>query len=96
MYIQPSQDLQVDFCADAVFARLWGVEHDQDPTCVKSRAVYLIELMSCPLDWLLNLQTQIALSTMKSGYIALAHSMRDLIAIRGFLQEVNKIYLTTG
>ena len=50
---------------------------------------YLIEFMSCPLIWVSKLQTQIALSTMDPEYIALNHSMRDLIVIRGVLQELN-------
>ena len=54
MYIKPSQNLQVDCYVEADFAGLWGVEHDQDPTCVKSRAGYLIEFMSCPLRDLIS------------------------------------------
>ena len=89
MYIKPSQNLQVYCYVEADFAGLWGVEHDQDPTCVKSRTGYLIGFMSCSLIWVSKFHTQIALSTMESKYVALAHSMRDLIAIRGFLQEIN-------
>ena len=46
--------------------------------------------MNCLLLWVSKLQTQIALSTVESEYIALSHSMRDLIAIRGVIQEINK------
>ena len=66
MYIKPSQNLQVDCYVDADFTGLWGVEHYQDPTYIKSRTGYLVEFTSCPLVWVSKLQTQIALSTMES------------------------------
>ena len=49
--------------------------------------------MGCPLLWVSKLQTQIALSTMESEYIALSQSMRDLIAIREVLKEIHKLVL---
>ena len=88
MMLSPSSSLQVDCYVDADFAGLWGVEHDQDPVSVKSRTGYLIMFMGCPLLWVSKLQTQIALSTMESEYIALSQSMRDLIGVREILKEV--------
>ena len=44
--------------------------------------------MGCPLLWVSKLQTQIALSTMESEYIALSHSMRELIGVRQVLKEI--------
>ena len=90
MLFSPSNELRVDCYVDADFAGLWGVEHDQDPVSVKSRTGYLIKFMGCPLLWVSKLQTQIALSTMESEYIALSQSMRDLISIREILKEVQK------
>ena len=85
MYIQLSQDLKVKCQEDAEFTGLWEIEHDQDPTCVKSRTDYLIEFVSYLLIWVSKLQTCIALSTMKVQYIALSYSIRDLIIIRRVL-----------
>jgi len=90
MHLCPTQDLQVDCYVDADFAGLWGIEHDQDPISVKSRTGYLITFMSCPLLWVSKLQTQIALSTMESEYIALSQSMRELIAVREVLKEIRE------
>ena len=45
--------------------------------------------MSCPLIRVSELKIKIALNTMESEYIALAHFTRDLIASRGVLQEIN-------
>ena len=44
--------------------------------------------MGCPLLWISKLQTQIALSTMELEYIALSHSMRELIGVREVLKDV--------
>jgi hypothetical protein len=93
MKFKPTQSLKVDCYVDADFAGLWGIEPDQDPVSVKSRSGYLITFMNCPLLWVSKLQSQIALSTMESEYIALSQSMRDLIAIREVLKEIYAIVL---
>ena len=89
MIINPSDILNVDCYVDADFGGLWGSEDDQDPVSVKSRSGFIIMFMGCPLLWISKLQTQIALSTMESEYIALSHSMRELIAIREILKELH-------
>ena len=88
MFMRPSKDETVDCYVDADFAGLYGVEHDQDPTCVKSRTGYILFYRNCPILWVSKLQTQIALSTMESEYIALSQSMRDLIPIREILKQI--------
>ena len=88
MTIQPTDKLDVHCYVDADFGGLWGAEDDQDPICVKSRTGFVILFMGCPLLWISKLQTQIALSNMESEYIALSHSMRDLIGVREVLKEV--------
>ena len=89
MYLKPNGQLQVDCYVDADFAGLWKVEDDQDPISVKSRSGYLIMFMGCPFSWSSKLQTQIALSTMESEYIALSQAMRELIACREVLKEIH-------
>ncbi len=78
-----SQEFQLDCYVDADFGGpVWGVEDAQEPISVKSRTGgYLIMFMNCPLLWVSKLQTQIALSTMEAEYIALSHSMREVIAL---------------
>ena len=46
--------------------------------------------MKCPLTWTSKLQPQIALSTMESEYIALSTAMRELIAVKQILMDINK------
>ena len=81
MTLNPTNDLDVHCYVDADFAGTWSVEDDQEPVSVKSRSGHLITFMGCPPLWSSKMQTQIALSTMEAGYIALSNSMRDLIAI---------------
>ena len=93
LILNPSETLQVDCYVDADFAGLWNVEQDQDPLCVKSRTGYIIMFMGCPLTWISKLQTQIALSTTEAEYIALSQAMRDLIAIREVIQEIQSFVI---
>ena len=89
MHICPTNKYNMDCYVDADFAGLWGSENDQDPVSVKSRTGFVVMFMGCPLLWMSKLQTQIALSTMEAEYIALSHSMRELIAIREVLKEIH-------
>ena len=84
----PTDELVVDCYVDADFAGLWKSEDDQDPVCVKSRSGYILEYAGCPLIWSSKLQTEIALSTMESEYIALSQAMRELIPLRRLVAEM--------
>jgi hypothetical protein len=71
--------MTVDCYVDADFAGLYGVEDSQDPISVKSRTGYVILIANCPLLWVSKLQSEIALSTLESEFIALSSSFRSLI-----------------
>ena len=90
MIIQPTSSYNVDCYVDADFAGLWGSEDPQDPISVKSRTGFVIQFMGCPLLWVSKLQTQVSLSTMEAEYIALSHSMRELIGTREILKEIHQ------
>ena len=45
-------------------------------------------LAGCPIHWVSKLQTEIALSTTESEYIALSQSFRDLIPMRRMLSAL--------
>ena len=93
MIFKPTNELIVDCYVDTYFARLFGIEHEQDYISVKSRIGYLITFMGVPLQWASKLQTQIVLTTIEAEYIALSQSMRDLITIREVLKETSSITL---
>ena len=64
-------EMRLNMYADADFAGLYGIEHEQDPVCVKSRTGYVLFLGGCPISWTSKLQTDIAFSTLEEEYIAL-------------------------
>jgi hypothetical protein len=96
MTFKPSQDIQLNCYVDADFARLWHIEDDQDPVCVKSRTGYVLTLGNCPLIWVSKLQSEVALSTTEAEYIALSQAMRDLLPMRALLQEVATVMNLTS
>jgi hypothetical protein len=81
-------NMRLDMYCDADSAVLFNYEEHQDPVCVKSRTGIVITLGDCPLVWQSKLQTEIALSTIEAGYIALWQGMRQLIPMRGLLHEI--------
>ena len=89
MIIKPNNQQNLDCYVDSDFAGLYGVYPDQDPNSTKSRTGYVILYQGCPILWVSKMQTQCALSTMESEYLALSQSMRDLIPLREILKEIN-------
>ena len=45
-------------------------------------------IANCPVIWRSKLQTEIALSTMESEYIALSQSCRELLPLQNLVREV--------
>jgi hypothetical protein len=88
MRIQPTNDLRLDLFVDADFAGLWNSEDANDPVCVRSRTGYVVTLGEVPIIWASKLQTEIALSTTESEYIAASTAMRQLLPLRRLVQEV--------
>jgi len=56
-----------------------------------SRTGYVILYANCPIIWCSKLQTEIALSTTESEYIALSQSLRDVIPLIGLLRELQSV-----
>ena len=46
----------------------------------------------CPITWGSKLQTEIALSTTESEYIALSSAMREVIPFMGLVQEISQTF----
>ena len=74
-------EFQTDVYVDADFAGAWGFEDPGDPSCVKSRTGFIVEIMGCPVQWVSKLQTDIATSTMESEYSALSMALRAAIPL---------------
>ena len=75
---------------DAGFAGLWNYEEDIDPTSVKSRSGFLFMLSGCPISWVSRLQSEIALSTMESEYVAMSLAIKYLIPLQRIVQTIIK------
>jgi hypothetical protein len=89
LIMRPTAALTLDCYVDADFAGLWGSEDPEEHLSVRSRTGYVLTLGGCPVSWCSKLQTEVALSTMEAEYIALSHSMRDLLPMQRLLAEVN-------
>ena len=89
--IEPTENLGIDLYADADFSGLWKSEDSNDPICARSRTGFIITIGGIPLVWKSKIQTETALSTMESKYIALSTSMRDLVSLKELLIEVKSM-----
>ena len=91
MVIKPNMEQTLDCYVDSDVGGNYPVYPDQDPNSTKSRSGYVILFQGCPTLWVLKMQTQCALSTMESKYLALSQSMRDLIPLWEVLKEINEV-----
>jgi hypothetical protein len=85
-----------DIYVDADFAGGWGFESRDDPTCVKSRTGYVIEVMGCPVSWSSKLQGCIATSTMEAEYTALSMALRAAIPFMDVCKYVVSKFMDNG
>ena len=88
LVFNPHKKLVVDCYADADFSGLWGHENTQDPICAISRTGFVVNFSNCHLLWVSKLQTEIALSTLHSEYVALSNSVRELLPLKSIIKEV--------
>ena len=88
LILNPNNKHEIDCFVDSDFAGQYNQYNDQDPNSTKSRSGYVILYQGCPTLWVSKMQTQCALSTMESEYLALSQAMRDLIPVREILKEI--------
>ena len=82
-------DTSVECWADADFAGNWDLIHaEYDPTTAKSRTGYVIYYGGCPIIWASKMQTEIALSSTESEYVALSQSMREVLPMIKMIKEL--------
>ena len=90
--MKPDLSKGVECFVDASFAGDWARERSDDPLTVLSRTGYVIFYMNCPVIWVSKMQTEIALSTTESEYIALSQSLRDVIPFMNVVRELNPLF----
>ena len=79
----------VDCYVDADFLGLFCTEDAHDPISAKSRTGYVITLANCPLLWVSKLQSEIALSTCESGFVALSQAFCSKRLLEKSLEGMN-------
>ena len=89
---RPDVAKSVESYVDASFAGKLNKAWSDEPSSVMSRTGNIILYAGCPIIWCSKLQTEIALSTTESEYIALSQSLRDVIPLMNLLQELEKIF----
>jgi hypothetical protein len=86
VFMYPNKSLKLDCYVDSDFGGSFAAEYGQNPMCAKSRTGYVLLFSCAPILWVSNMQTQIALFTMETEYIALSKSTRDLIPVPEILK----------
>jgi hypothetical protein len=89
LILHPTRDFTLDMYVDADFAGLWHQQHSNMRESVLSHSGYIITYCCCPIHWVSKLQSEIALSTTESEYIALSMATRDLLPLHRLLQEIH-------
>jgi hypothetical protein len=82
------QSLNIDAYVDTDFAGLALKEKRTDPTSVKSRTGFVLNVANCPVLWSSKLQRQIATSSTHAEYIGLSSAMREIIPLGNLLGTV--------
>jgi hypothetical protein len=88
LILRPDSTRGIQCFVDADFANGWNSADCDEPSSVYSRTGFVIMYAGCPLVWVSKLQTEVALSTTESEYIALSQAMRELIPLLGLLEEL--------
>ena len=78
---------------DADFAGGCSSGDNTNPECVLLRTGFVIMYAGFPLTWFRKLQTELALSTIESKYIALSQAMREVIPFMNLMVEVGEVFL---
>ena len=78
--------MNMNGCVVEDFEGRWEHEDYQDLMCVTSMTGYAMTIVICTLNWVSNIQIEIALSTLETAYIALSQTMPDLLHLRRLIQ----------
>ena len=88
----PNAKNGVECYVDADFAGGWDKADSGNPEAFLPRTGYVLMYENCPVMWCNKLQTENALSTTTTEYIALSQSMREVIPFMTLLKEINIIF----
>ena len=74
LVLVPSRESKIDCYPDADFTGMYRYKNSSNPSCVKSRPVFVITVSNCPVLWQFKLHTE---TTMEAAVVVLACSCRD-------------------
>jgi Reverse transcriptase (RNA-dependent DNA polymerase)/GAG-pre-integrase domain len=84
----PSNESFMCYC-DADFSGNWDSSiAEYDTSTARSRSGYLVNYAGCPVVWASRLQTEIALSSTESEYVALSQALREVIPLMRLITEL--------
>ena len=92
MIYKPDPTKGLEVYVDADFVGGWDPENANDADTVYSRTGFVIQYANCPVLWVSKLQTEIALSTAESEYIALSQALRETIPLMNLMREVDVVF----
>ena len=90
MICTPTPDGELNAYVDADFAGRWHQSTSHMRESVLSRTGYVILYCGCPILWASKLQTEVALSSAESEFMALSACMRVILPMRRLVQEISK------
>ncbi|KAI2513007.1 hypothetical protein MHU86_1298 [Fragilaria crotonensis] len=80
-----------DVYVDASFTGDWDpTVADWDSDTARSRTGYVILYANCPVIWASKLQSEIALSTTESEYLAISAATREVLPLMELVQEMQQ------
>ena len=92
LIFRPDKSRGLECYVDADFAGGWKDGDQTSPESVLSRTGFVIMYAGCPITWTSKLQTEIALSTTESEYIALSTAMREVIPFLNLMKETSDLF----
>lgn len=92
---KPDPTKGLECYVDADFSGNWDATDKLNPENVLSRTSYVILYVGCPIIWSSKLQTEIALSTTESEYIALSQSASDVLPLWNSLKTFHQFSPST-
>ena len=92
MIFTPNGDMGLEYYVDAAFAGGWDRADSGNPEAVLSRTGYVLMYATCPVLFCSKLQTEIAISTTESEYIALSQATREVLPLINLLKEINAVF----
>lgn len=92
LIFQPDPTKGIEVFVDADFAGSWDRADSANPENVLSRTGFVIMLCGVPVLWASRLQSEIALSTAESEYIALSTALREVIPLMHLLQDLRTVF----